>query len=131
MRQTGCEIRFGGPGAQPSMTSTSASSCTGSASVSVGPAGTLRVVAAEGTSGPIIATTTVSSRSAADYGIRAGASGGVGITDYRFYSIRLARSLDLRKAADRDLFRRTNAAVVLGWTRTVPSPDVVTTPAVG
>ncbi|MEX1909809.1 hypothetical protein L6241_16145 [Janibacter sp. Y6] len=131
VRQTGCEIRFGGTGAHPSVTSTSTSSCTGAASVSVGPSGTLRVVAAEGTSGPIIATTTVSSRSAADYGIRAGASGGGATTDYRFYSIRLARTLDLRKAADRDLFRRTNAAVVLGWSRPAPPTNVVASPAGG
>lgn len=129
VRQTGCEVRFGGTGAHPSIISTSASSCTGAASVSVGPGGTLRVVAAAGTSGPIITTTTVSSRSAADYGIRAGASGGVGDTDYRFYSIRLGRTLDLRRAADRDLFRRTDAAVVLGWSRTAASP--VTSPTGG
>lgn len=122
VRQTGCEVRFEGRRATPYLRSDTASSCEGVASAVVTPDGHLLVSAALGASGPIIATTTVTSRTAADYGIRAGASGGVGDTSYRFYSLRLRRVLDLTRPGDRALFMKTDASVSLGWSRTVTAP---------
>ncbi len=126
--QAGCQVRFSASGAEPYAHESSGSLCTGVATVFVNESGALQVTGDAGVADPVISTTTVSSRSLTDYGIRAGASGGGRSTRYSFYSIRLERPLDLRRRADRDLLRRSGSSVEIGWSRPASVPKPPPTP---
>lgn len=117
VRQAGCQVRFSASGAEPYAYEGPGSTCTGVGRVAVDARGRLVVTAAAGEVQGVIATTTVSSRSLTDYGVRAGASGGGWTTTYVLRSTRLDRSLDLRRQADRELMRRSGSLIEIGWTR--------------
>lgn len=114
---TGCEVRFSGVNGAPELSGSSLTACRGVREVTVASTGALEVLASQVVVLPVIATTTVSSRALTDYGIRAGASGGSSRTLYRFYSVKLGRTLNLNEAKDRVLLQRSGSSLHLGWTR--------------
>ena len=63
----------------------------------------------------ILSTTTVGGGSTTDYGVRIGLSGGSTNSRYAMYSMKLNRSLDLRRSADRAILRRSGTSLLAGW----------------
>lgn len=113
--QSGCTVQFSNSPSLVQVHGNHVRSCTDVRGTSVNERGEVEVYGVKGV--PIVATTNVSSRTLADYGVRAGASGGNDVTRYRMYSWRLGRPLDLASSADRRILQLNGTALLLGWSR--------------
>ncbi|MGE9783630.1 hypothetical protein [Janibacter sp. G368] len=118
--QSGCTVQFSSSTSLVQLQGNVVRSCTEVTGTAVNDSGEVEVYGVKGA--PIVATTSVSSRTLADYGVRAGASGGNDKTRYRLYSWRLNRPLDLRSSADRKRLQINGTALLVGWSRYV-GPD--------
>lgn len=110
--QRGCTIDFSGRNESPRLQDNFIRRCTGVTGIWLNEKGEIVV---GGAVSPIVAATTIGSRSMTDYGIRAGVSGGGRTSTYRFYSMKLGRTLDLSSRTDRKLFERSGSSILLGW----------------
>ncbi|WP_434966750.1 hypothetical protein [Janibacter indicus] len=110
--QRGCTINFAGARESPRTSGTFVRLCTGVSGIWFNDRGDLVV---GGGFPQIVGTSTVSSSALTDYGIRAGLSGGVNSSTYRFYSMKLGRTLNLTKSADRRVFERSGSSLLIGW----------------
>lgn len=110
--QRGCTINVFGVNESPRTSGTFVRLCTGVSGVWFNAKGDLVV---GGGFDAIVGTTTISSSALTDYGIRVGLSGGVNTSTYRFYSMKLNRTLNLTRAADRRIFQRSGSSLLVGW----------------
>lgn len=116
--QRGCRIRFSETSAGALAYGNRYHLCTGVTRLGVDRAG---YVAVYGPLHNIVSTTTIATSGKTDHGLRAGLSGGGHRSVIRIYSLKLGRTLDLRKAADRKILVSDGAELYPGWTQFVGS----------
>lgn len=118
----GCTIRLRAGSPVPVLSHGGGRLCTGVSSAWIEPDGDLTVRRDVVGSSAVLSTTSLSSRTLTDRGIRVGLSKGLGYSTYRFWSMKDGRRLDLADPVDRRLLERSGAELVLGWSNPLVSP---------
>lgn len=111
----GCTVRIRASSRAPQIAHGTGRLCTGVTSAAIQTNGDLQVNRSIAVTETVLATTSLTSRTLTDHGIRVGLSGGAARSSYRFWSMRDGRRLNLNVPADRALLERSGAELVLGW----------------
>lgn len=114
---SGCVIRFSDPDGKPTIHANGAHQCAGVKSVSITPAGRMRVTQTitDPSRHPIIFAFVQTDETLSGRGIIGGASGGTGDTEFVFHDTTLGRQLDLTKRSDRMRMQGKNSNAWIGW----------------
>lgn len=118
----GCTLRLRASSEQPLLSHGTGRLCTGVVSTEIQANGDLRVDRDTIGSESVLSTTSLTSRTLTDQGVRVGLSGGLTYSAYRFWSLKENRRLDLNDPADRAILERSGAELVLSWSYPMISP---------